>query len=65
MDTELPSSIRDPDTAEGIKGFYDDMAIPADSFARAIIFAMEQPEDMDVNEILYRPTKQELQIPSI
>lgn len=60
VDTELPSSVGDPDTAEGIKGFYDDMAIPADSFARTIIFAMEQPEDMDVNEVLYRPTKQEL-----
>jgi NADP-dependent 3-hydroxy acid dehydrogenase YdfG len=60
VDTELPSSIGDADTAEGIKGFYDNLAIPADSFARAIIFAMEQPENMDVNEILYRPTAQEL-----
>lgn len=60
VDTELPSSTEDPDTAEGIKDFYDDKAIPADSFARAVIFAMEQPEDMDVNEILYRPTAQEL-----
>jgi NADP-dependent 3-hydroxy acid dehydrogenase YdfG len=60
VDTALPSSVGDPDTAEGIKGFYDEMAIPADSFARAVIFAMEQPEDMDVNEILYRPTAQEL-----
>ncbi|MFP8488963.1 SDR family oxidoreductase [Gracilimonas sp. Q87] len=60
VDTELPSSTEDPETAEGIKDFYDDKAIPADSFARAVIFAMEQPEDMDVNEILYRPTAQEL-----
>lgn len=60
VDTELPSSVGDPDTAEGIKGFYDNMAIPADSFARTVIFVIEQPESMDVNEILFRPTAQEL-----
>jgi hypothetical protein len=31
-------------------------AIPADSFARCVLFAMSQPEDMDVNGILFRPT---------
>jgi NADP-dependent 3-hydroxy acid dehydrogenase YdfG len=35
-------------------------AIPADSFARAVAFAMSQPEDVDINEILYRPTQQVL-----
>jgi NADP-dependent 3-hydroxy acid dehydrogenase YdfG len=35
------------------------IAIPAESFARAVAFAMAQPEDVDVNEILYRPTRQE------
>ncbi len=31
----------------------------ADSFARAVVFAMSQPEDADVNESLSRPTCQE------
>ena len=35
-------------------------AIPADSFARAVVFAMSQPDDVDINEILFRPTRQEL-----
>jgi NADP-dependent 3-hydroxy acid dehydrogenase YdfG len=35
-----------------------DTAISADSFARAVIFAMSRPEDVDVNEILFWPTKQ-------
>jgi len=30
------------------------------SFAWAVAFAMSQPEDVDVNEILYRPTPREL-----
>jgi len=59
VDTELPDTITDPDVAVAMRKFYDDIAIPADSFARAVIFAMSQPEDVDVNEILYRPTRQE------
>jgi NADP-dependent 3-hydroxy acid dehydrogenase YdfG len=37
----------------------DDLAIPADFFAGMAAFDMSQPEDVDVNEILYRPTRQE------
>ena len=44
----------------GIQEFYEEIAIPADSFARAVAFAMSQPEDVDINEILFRPTRQEL-----
>jgi NADP-dependent 3-hydroxy acid dehydrogenase YdfG len=58
--TELPNSVTDPDTAERIREFYKETAIPADSFARAVVFAMSQPDDVDVNEILFRPTRQEL-----
>lgn len=56
--TELPSSATEPDIAQGMKAFYEATAIPADSFARCIAFAIGQPDDMDVNEILYRPTRQ-------
>ena len=58
--TELPNSITEPDVAERIHEFYETFAIPADSFARTVVFAMSQPEEMDVNEILFRPTRQEL-----
>jgi NADP-dependent 3-hydroxy acid dehydrogenase YdfG len=58
--TELPNSVTEPDVAERIRGFYESVAIPAESFARAVAFAVGQPEDVDVNEILFRPTRQEL-----
>ncbi len=58
--TELPESITEPDIALGIGEFYEKFAIPADSFARAVAFAISQPEDVDINEILFRPTRQEL-----
>jgi NADP-dependent 3-hydroxy acid dehydrogenase YdfG len=59
VDTELPDTITDPDVAVAMRKFYDDIAIPPDSFARAVLFAMSQPDDVDINEILYRPTRQE------
>ncbi|WP_442940852.1 hypothetical protein [Nostoc sp.] len=32
------------------------IALPAEAIARAIAFAIEQPDDVDVNEIIVRPT---------
>jgi NADP-dependent 3-hydroxy acid dehydrogenase YdfG len=60
VDTELPNGISDPESAQRIKQFYADTAIPADSFGRVVVFAVSQPEEVDINEILFRPTKQEL-----
>ena len=58
--TELPNSITEPDVAENVRKFVQEVALPAESFARAVAFAMSQPEDMDVNEVMFRPTRQEL-----
>jgi NADP-dependent 3-hydroxy acid dehydrogenase YdfG len=58
VDTELPNTISEPDIAENFKQYYRDLAIPAQSFARVVVFAISQPEEVDVNEILFRPTKQ-------
>lgn len=57
--TELPGSVKDPESAARIKQFYDDLAIPADSFARMVSFAIAQPPEVDINEILFRPTAQD------
>lgn len=60
VDTELPNSITEPDVADNVSKFYQENAIPAESFARAVAFAISQPPEVDVNEILFRPTRQEL-----
>jgi NADP-dependent 3-hydroxy acid dehydrogenase YdfG len=57
--TELPDSVTEPDVAVGVRALYDRVAIPADSFARTVVFAMSQPDEVDINEILFRPTAQE------
>lgn len=57
--TELPDSITEADIAETVRKLYQ-IAISADSFARAVAYAISQPSDVDINEILLRPTRQEL-----
>lgn len=58
VSSELLESITEKDIAQGLSGIRD-MAIPADSFASMVLFAMSQPANVDVNEILFRPTVQE------
>lgn len=43
-----------------MENFYAQNEIPASSFARCVEFAISQPEEVDINEIIFRPTKQEV-----
>ena len=59
VDTELQFGSSDAASADTVRVFYKKTAIPADSVACAIAFAIEQPAEVDVNEIVLRPTVQE------
>jgi len=59
VQSELPSGSSDPESAARVKELYEQTAIPADAVARAIAYAIEEPLDVDVNEIVLRPTVQE------
>jgi len=56
--TELPEGSSEEDTRKNLREFYK-IAVPADSIARAIAYAIEQPAEVDVNEIVIRPIKQD------
>ncbi len=56
--TELPESSSEEATRENLREFYK-MAIPADSIARAIAYAIEQPAEVEIDEIVIRPTAQD------
>tara|TARA_R110002020_G_scaffold97708_1_gene233109 strand:+ start:25106 stop:25849 length:744 start_codon:yes stop_codon:yes gene_type:complete len=58
VDSELKFGTNHKDSAVGVNEFYQ-LAIPAASVARAIAFAIEQPADVDINEIVIRPTVQD------
>ena len=59
VSTELTNTISHDETAKMAEQLYG-IAIDADAIARAITYAIEQPGDVDVNEMIIRPTKQEL-----
>ena len=54
--TELPEGSSDEDTRMNLREFYK-IAIPVDAVARAIAYAIEQPADVEIDEIVSRPTK--------
>jgi NADP-dependent 3-hydroxy acid dehydrogenase YdfG len=56
--TELVDSITEPDIAENVRKRYEG-AVPAEAFASMVAFAMSQPDNVDINEILFRPTSQD------
>jgi len=56
--TELGESGSDEVAKENLREFYK-IAIPADSIARAIAYAIEQPAEVEVDEVVIRPTAQD------
>ncbi|MDM0075222.1 SDR family oxidoreductase [Variovorax sp. J2P1-59] len=59
VESELQLGSSDAESAAGVKAFYDANQIPADSVARAVVYAVEQPANVDINEIVLRPVSQE------
>jgi NADP-dependent 3-hydroxy acid dehydrogenase YdfG len=56
--TELAGHISDPEARQGMS-FLDSIGISPDAIARAVAYAIDQPQDVDINEIFLRPTVQE------
>ncbi|MGA5462229.1 SDR family oxidoreductase [Mycobacterium sp. NPDC050041] len=57
VESELADSITDP-TAAGAMQEYRADSIPPDAIARAISYAIGEPADVDVNELIIRPARQ-------
>ncbi|MDE3735351.1 MULTISPECIES: SDR family oxidoreductase [Pseudomonas] len=58
VDSELKHGSSHQESTQTLGEFYK-MAIPADSVARAIAYAIEQPADVDISEVVLRPTVQD------
>ncbi|KKB13265.1 oxidoreductase [Devosia geojensis] len=56
VESELAGTITD-ETAAALMKSYRSIALQPDAIARAVRYAIEQPEDVDVNEIVVRPTR--------
>jgi NADP-dependent 3-hydroxy acid dehydrogenase YdfG len=58
--TELLEHITDVGVRQANEEYVGAVGISPDSFARVVAIAISQPEDVDINEIIFRPTSQEL-----
>jgi NADP-dependent 3-hydroxy acid dehydrogenase YdfG len=58
VSTDFIDSVHNPAVRAQLEEARDKFAIPPDAIARAIAFAIEQPADVDVGEIVVRPTAQ-------
>ncbi len=56
--SELLEHISEEKIQAATKEFVSRIAVPAETFARMVAFAINEPQDVDVNEILFRPTAQ-------
>jgi NADP-dependent 3-hydroxy acid dehydrogenase YdfG len=56
--TNFADSMSNPEVKAQIVASMDKLAMAPDAIARAIVFAIEQPADVDVSEIVVRPTAQ-------
>lgn len=57
--TNFADSMSDPDVKASIVERMERIAVPPEAIARGIIYAIEQPADVDVGEIVIRPTAQD------
>lgn len=60
VQTELLEHISEADVQKANQDFVGAVGVPADSFARIAAFVIAQPEELDINELIFRPTAQEL-----
>jgi NADP-dependent 3-hydroxy acid dehydrogenase YdfG len=56
--TDLFDGIGVPEMRAAVRGMLEESSIPASAVAEAIGFAVSQPENVDVNELIVRPTAQ-------
>lgn len=59
VDSELKEGTSDAASSKMVNELYEAVAIPTESVARAVAYAIEQPADVDINEIVIRPTAQD------
>ncbi len=58
--TELLEHISEKDVQKANEDYVGEVGLPAQTFGRLVAFAIGEPEDVGINEILFRPTAQQL-----
>lgn len=59
IDTSFADTVTDPGVKAAIQKRKEELAISPDAIARAVAFAIEQPDDVEIGSIVVRPTAQD------
>ena len=54
--TELTDHIAEPELAEGVRHVVGEIGVPGSTMASMVASAISRPDEVDLNEILFRPT---------
>ena len=57
--TELADSIDDPAVRDQVQRSMEAFGLPPEAVARAVAFAIEQPDDVEIGDLTIRPTRQD------
>ncbi|CAJ1179046.1 SDR family oxidoreductase [Companilactobacillus paralimentarius] len=60
VSTELYKSIKNPDNQKAEIEVENQIGLSAENIAKSVAFAIDSPDNMDVNEIIIRPIKQDI-----
>lgn len=60
VSTELLEHISDKDVQAVNQEYVGKVGVPPETYARMVAFAISEPEDVGINEIIFRPTAQDL-----
>lgn len=54
--TELLNTVAENDHKKQVEGFYEKFGLDADTIANAVLYAISQPDNVDVSDLVVRPT---------
>ncbi len=60
VETELLDTVTNAEVRKSLEAYAAQIALPAEAIAQSILYAISQPENTAINEIIVRPTKQEI-----
>lgn len=54
--TELLNGVVENEHKKMVEGFYENFGLEANDIARAVLYAIEQPDNVDISDLVIRPT---------
>ncbi len=54
--TELLNAVAESETKDRVSRFYENFGLTPDAIANAVLYAISQPDNVDISDLVVRPT---------